>query len=191
MENFVQIRELMLMEEFKKCLPEKIVVYLNEQKVETLSKAAVRADEFVLRHRAVFPSVRRENVPYASSERNQFVSPKSPRRAFPVSSESRECFYCHEAGHLIAVCPALQKKERYKGPRSPKSVGFVQSVSTAPTPHTADADKPDFDESYRPFISHGSVSLTGGRKRSGANCYFARHWSKPVSSAPGCFAFFE
>ena len=48
------------MEEFKKCLPERIVVSLNEQKVETLSKAAVCADEFVLTHRAVFPSVLHE-----------------------------------------------------------------------------------------------------------------------------------
>lgn len=45
--NFVQLRELVLLEEFKTCLPEKVVVYLNEEKVDSLSKAAVLADEFV------------------------------------------------------------------------------------------------------------------------------------------------
>lgn len=48
------LRELVLMEDFKKCLSEHIVVYLNEQKVSKLSSAAVLADEFVLSHRTVF-----------------------------------------------------------------------------------------------------------------------------------------
>lgn len=42
------------LEEFKACL---FVVYLNEQKVDSLSKAAVLADVFVLTHHIVFPSV--------------------------------------------------------------------------------------------------------------------------------------
>ncbi|KAI3370534.1 hypothetical protein L3Q82_025293 [Scortum barcoo] len=46
--DFAQRRELVILEEFKKCLPECIVVYLNEQKVPSLSEAAVFADEFDL-----------------------------------------------------------------------------------------------------------------------------------------------
>ena len=42
--------------EFKKCLPEHIVVYLNEQKVVSLSQTAVLADEFALTHKSVFLS---------------------------------------------------------------------------------------------------------------------------------------
>lgn len=42
--------ELILLEEFKKCLPERIVVYLNEQYVMLLSSVAVLADEYVLTH---------------------------------------------------------------------------------------------------------------------------------------------
>ena len=45
------------MEEFEKCLLDRIVVYLNEQKVNSLSPAAVLADEYVLAHKTVFPSV--------------------------------------------------------------------------------------------------------------------------------------
>ncbi|KAF7640719.1 hypothetical protein LDENG_00020130, partial [Lucifuga dentata] len=45
------LRELMLVEEFKNCLPERIVIYLNEQKVATLQQAAVLADEFALTHK--------------------------------------------------------------------------------------------------------------------------------------------
>ncbi len=52
--EFDSLRELMLLEEFKGCLSERVVVYVNEQKVTTLSHAAVLADEFVLTHKNVF-----------------------------------------------------------------------------------------------------------------------------------------
>lgn len=54
--------ELNLKEEFKSCVPEKIVVYLNKQKVDTLFKAAVIVDEFVLTHRAVLHTVNTSQV---------------------------------------------------------------------------------------------------------------------------------
>ncbi len=40
-DTFEQLKDLILLEEFKNCLVEKIVVYLHEQKVSSLSKAAV------------------------------------------------------------------------------------------------------------------------------------------------------
>ena len=55
--DYSALRELIMMEELKKCLPDRIVVYLNEQKVNSLSAAAVLADEYVLTHTSVFPSV--------------------------------------------------------------------------------------------------------------------------------------
>lgn len=78
-ETFPQLRELFLLEEFKTRLPEKIVVYLNKQKVESLTKAAIFADEFVLTHRAVFPTGHRETVSNAGAGRvlrAQFKSTK-------------------------------------------------------------------------------------------------------------------
>lgn len=39
--SFEQLQELILLEEFKNCAPETVVVHLNEQKVSTLSEAAV------------------------------------------------------------------------------------------------------------------------------------------------------
>lgn len=39
--DFAQLWKLVLEEEFKNCLPEKILVYLNEQKVSTLLQSAV------------------------------------------------------------------------------------------------------------------------------------------------------
>ncbi len=50
-----QLQELVLLEDFKGCIPENVVVHLNEQRVASLFDAAVVADEFVLTHRTVFP----------------------------------------------------------------------------------------------------------------------------------------
>ena len=52
--TFEQLKELLLLEEFKNCTADRIVVYLNEQKVSLLSKAAVFADEYVLTHKTIF-----------------------------------------------------------------------------------------------------------------------------------------
>lgn len=53
-DDFNSLRKLILLEEFKKCLPERIVVNLKGQKVNSLSAAAVLADEYVLTHKT-FP----------------------------------------------------------------------------------------------------------------------------------------
>ena len=45
---------VMLIEEFKNCLPERVTPYLNEQKPVKLSDAAALADEYVLTHKSVF-----------------------------------------------------------------------------------------------------------------------------------------
>ena len=106
-----QFRELILLEEFKNCVPDAVAMYLNDQKVTTLAHAAVCADEFVLTHKNTYssPSFPRRDLTSASRQTVRNIkSDKSP----PPSSniESRECYYCHELGHLIAVCPALKKK---------------------------------------------------------------------------------
>lgn len=52
--NYDSLRELVLLEDFRKCIPERVVLYLNEQKVSSLAFAAVLADEYVLTHKSSF-----------------------------------------------------------------------------------------------------------------------------------------
>ncbi|XP_028855030.1 uncharacterized protein LOC114801180 [Denticeps clupeoides] len=54
-----QLRELILLEEFKNCVPEAVATHLNDQKVSTLAQAAVCADEFVLTHKVVLFSLKK------------------------------------------------------------------------------------------------------------------------------------
>jgi len=145
--DFNELRELVLLEEFKGCLPDRVVVYLNEQKVISLSQAAVLADEFVLTHKNVFALARPERSQSVPLQ-NPPVRPKhSPTR----TREDRECFYCHKQGHVIADCLSLKRKQQ------PKSVGFVKTCK--PTVSVPRVEK--IDDSYQPFILKGLISLKG------------------------------
>lgn len=46
--DFEQLCELILLEAFKDCLPDKLVIDLTEQKICSLTKAAMLANEYVL-----------------------------------------------------------------------------------------------------------------------------------------------
>uniref|UniRef100_A0A8P4FXX4 CCHC-type domain-containing protein n=1 Tax=Dicentrarchus labrax TaxID=13489 RepID=A0A8P4FXX4_DICLA len=150
--DFNSLRELILVEDFKKCLPERIVVYLNEQKVSALSAAAVLADEYVLTHKATFSS-----GPVEGSHRNP-VSAPSPPSPSRLQRAERKCFYCHQTGHIIADCLVLKRKEQTARVSQPKGVGLIKAVSCV----IPECDKQeDIDVCFKPFVFDALISLTG------------------------------
>ncbi|XDV49410.1 hypothetical protein PO909_018663 [Leuciscus waleckii] len=151
--TFEQLKELILLEEFKNCLPEKIVVYLNEQKVSSLSAAAVFSDEFVLTHRVVFSPTKRNFPDCVRSSKDASVVPKNVLRA--DFTENRECFYCHEVGHLISACPVLKRKAGKKANPS-KSVALIERPIFSPEPVSLDIAA---ESAFKPFIFDGVVSF--------------------------------
>lgn len=153
--NFKQLQELILLEDLKNCVPESVVVHLNDQKVIKLSKAAVIADEFVLTHKNVFPvsCVFLNQPPVTeSSAKFQGVNQKKRRKMTVLNLTGAKCvcFYCLHPGHRIADCKAWKQKIGTKA----KSVAFIQSVTTFE----------DFTLSnvsgYEPFMLNGTVSLS-------------------------------
>lgn len=127
-----------------------MVTYLNEQKVTSLSQAAVLADEFVLTHKSVFVSARSDKtlaLPESQNTRVK-VSPPQPK-------ESRECFYCHKTGHVIADCLTLKRKQQ---PGQPKPVGFVRTV---PVSSYYSQKTDDIDERFKSFMMKGLLSVNG------------------------------
>ena len=53
-ENFEALKQLILLENFKDNLTRKMKTYLEEQKVETLERAATLSDEFALTHKGLY-----------------------------------------------------------------------------------------------------------------------------------------
>lgn len=52
--DFVQLKQLILMEDFKNSLPEKATTYLNESGEVDASKSAVLVDDYMLTHNVNF-----------------------------------------------------------------------------------------------------------------------------------------
>ncbi len=173
--TFEQLRELVLLEDFKSCVAEDIVVYLNEQKVLSVINAAVLADEFVLTHKTVFTSsVCREKSSSSVEISGRSSSGRSSSRVFnkgkgkqenreAVSNvfrntnlsrdgERRVCFFCREPGHLIADCKRWNQGKVSEKPKGVALVHTAPTVSDLFNLHT---------NLYCPFIMNGSVSLLG------------------------------
>ncbi|GAA6104849.1 uncharacterized protein LOC125146164 [Tachysurus ichikawai] len=152
-DDLVSLRELILLEDFKSCLPERVVVYLNEQKVSLLSHAAVLADEFVLTLKTAFSS-RTDK----SAVRPFFPIPdqSSQAKIAPLSKDIRECFYCHKHGHLIADCNALKRKQQTQQPKSVDLLTAMCHVERFSSKLTEDAP----DVGYKPFVMKGLISLS-------------------------------
>nr|XP_027230687.1 uncharacterized protein LOC113822353 [Penaeus vannamei] len=49
--DFVKLKELMLLEEFARCVPKEVSLYLSERGVDNIAVAAIMADEYVLTHK--------------------------------------------------------------------------------------------------------------------------------------------
>nr|XP_033964369.1 uncharacterized protein LOC117465580 [Pseudochaenichthys georgianus] len=158
-DDIASVCELMLLEEFKNCVPERTVVYLNEQKVTTLQQAATLADEFALIHRSVF--FQRDPPQRDPPQRDTYR--RAPDSYVPCASVpllgpriDRACYFCLDPGHMIADCAAW-KRERAAGGKHPKGVGLIKTVC----PSRQVTVKMGPDECFKPFISTAFVSLSG------------------------------
>ena len=174
--DFEKLRQIILIEEFKRCVRDDIKTYLDEQKVENLAKAAAYADDYALTHKSTFnknksfgpakksyPEMgkKSENVaPEKSSDKgqtsNQTMSKdRKPRSFAPV------CHYCKKPGHVMSDCWLLKKRREKEA--TPNA--FVSSKSNwRSNPNRAESsiglDKSEIiREEFKPFVSEGFVSL--------------------------------
>ena len=116
--------QLMLLEEFKNCLPAEIKTHLDEQKAEDLHQAAVWADDYALTHKSTFKkiqSLHAENTNRVPGESK--LPSNNPMAILSVKTKSEPpvpnltglppgpvCYYCKKKGHVKAECRALQRK---------------------------------------------------------------------------------
>jgi len=118
-EDYVRLHQLVLIEEFKNCLPTELKTYVDEQKVESVHQAAMLADDYALTHTPVFrhpgdPQPHKGNSDSLPSGGKNLSHPpndlsvqRSPR--FPGGPT---CYYCKKKGHIMSECRVLQKKHQ-------------------------------------------------------------------------------
>ncbi len=103
----------------------------------------------------MFSPTKRNFPDRVRSSKDATVVPKNISSA--DSSENRECFYCHEVGHLIANCPTLKRKVGRKANHS-KSVALIERQVLSPQQNVSLNSV--VESTFEPFICDGVVSLS-------------------------------
>ncbi|XP_034062115.1 uncharacterized protein LOC117539871 [Gymnodraco acuticeps] len=115
--SFDGLCELIVLEQFKNILPQRVATYVNEQKPPTAFRAAELADDFVLTHKGSFAE-KYSRGDWKRGEDNGDArakfSPGSSRRfagtGRPEGAKVDQCHYCKGGGHWKEQCPLLETK---------------------------------------------------------------------------------
>ena len=163
-QDYHKLCQIILLEEFKSCLPPHLKTYLDERKVDNLNQAAVSADDYSLTHKSTFfkpdtgeqtnSAGRQSSVPgqiymqprfrYDNPAQTHADGARATRSDIPV------CLYC---GHIISDCWELEKKKTRSNP-----VSTICAKQQSPVAFKQ-VNVPAKDEEKNPFISEGYVSL--------------------------------
>ena len=178
--NHEKLRQLMLVEEFKRCINSDIKSFLDEKQVETLEAAARLADDYALTHKVSFinksnPS-RRPFFPQSgfkhgpsnpSGSHSQTFTPKPKssgenKDQHPLSQPI--CNYCKRTGHIISECLHLKRKKEKQEGLKPTGLTSLRSkpqscVKEEDPNQTERSETDSVMEIYEPFLSDGFVSL--------------------------------
>ena len=174
------LRQLMLVEEFKRCINSDIKSFLDEKQVETLEAAARLADDYALTHKVSFinksnPS-RRPFFPHSGSKHSPSNPPGSHSQTITPkpkpSGENKDqnplpqpiCNYCKRTGHIISECLHLKRKKEKQEGLKPTGLTSLRSKpqSCVKEEDPIQTERPETDsvmEIYEPFLSDGFVSL--------------------------------
>ena len=176
--DYPKLRQLMLVEEFKRCINSDVKSFLDEKEVETLEKAARLADDYTLTHKVSFVSKANPRKPFYPSsghKPNPSLQSGNSNQNAPKSKPPGEnkghnllsqpiCNYCKQSGHIVSDCPVLKRKrEKQEGPKPTGLTSLKltpQSCVKDQTPVQAKVPETDsVMEIYEPFLSDGFVSL--------------------------------
>lgn len=175
--SYETLRDLIILEQFKNSVPERIATYINERSVKTAAKAAALADDYVLTHGGECSGVRGGS---GHRENSSAGGTWSGRPVRPVVLEQRSergrhdsdkiCNYCHKQGHWRRDCYALKSRTKQTGASgNPKPMMFVAPVAEQASELSSCEVKPQVSspelQSYLPFITDGFVSLVGSDER--------------------------
>jgi len=172
--DFARLKDLILVEEFTRCVREDIKTFLNEKGAENIRTAARMADEYNLIHKPKFSSHGKHhsgkngrfNQPSrsvggsSSDQGNSGSKPKFQPKSKGHSEGSPSgiiCSYCKKPGHLMSSCYALKRKRESEETR--KSAGFVQTEVIRSTPK-GDIKADFVKEEFLPFVSRGEISVS-------------------------------
>ncbi|XP_013877073.1 uncharacterized protein LOC106526898 [Austrofundulus limnaeus] len=152
--TFEELRELIILEQFKNSVSDAISAYIGERNVKTVAEAAALADDYSLTHlagRNAGSLGLRESLPRKSVFEN--------RRDRFSREANKVCNFCHKQGHWKNDCFALKART--------KNCGVTPVLCATSVKQKVEGFvgvKPGL-ESYLPFITEGFVSLVGSKDK--------------------------
>ena len=147
--EFDSLRELLLLEEFKNCIPLEIKTHLEEVQVESLGNAAKFADEYILTHK---------NFGKSDHKKPSFQKKSSSKDDSTSDSDKKEitCFQCGKKGHVKANC------SKFKGSSVKNTMLVNTREKLSSVQDRLDSLKGSSTlEEFKPFLSEGRVQLLG------------------------------
>ena len=174
-QNYDKLRQLMLVEEFKRCIQSDVKTFLDEKQVETLEEVARLANDYYLTHKVSYIA---KPKPTSSHPQNKFMSGNSsgmpsqsntpkPNSTSETKSQSPlsrpTCNYCKKPGHLVSECLKLKRKlESDEAKPTGLTTLRPRPQSSIKTNTTDIVTKPKFDSTMEIFCF---VSLSGDNCR--------------------------
>ena len=175
--DFEKLRQLILIEEFKRRIPFHMKTFTDEKQVENLQQAADLADEYFLTH-GNFNQQRNQ-----SSDKQYTANPSSGSDSFqqPVNStqsiksnndtSAPFCNYCRRRGHWRSECFYLTERQLSRHDvQQPSPSGHIASMQIVCDSHsaalmpcetvTASSNPDRILGIFEPFIQNGFVSLS-------------------------------
>jgi hypothetical protein len=137
--EFESLRQLILLEEFKKCISRDVKTHLEEQKVKDIKNAAIMADEYALTHKQHFQKIQGDKKGFQGNyeKRSGHVGNHDPHKGGADGTRSNVsmipkpkvfngqgygqgqgqrtfegvCYICRKPGHISLRCPARKRSE--------------------------------------------------------------------------------
>ena len=172
--NFEKLRQLILIEEFKRCIPFHMKTFIDEKQVENLQQAADLVDEYFLTHgnfnQQRSQSSDKQYTTGASSGSDASQQPVNSTQSIRSNSETPFCNYCKRRGHLRSECFNLigNQPSTHDVQQSSPS-GHIVPMQLVSDPHSAaiipcetglaTSNSDRIMEMFEPFIQNGFVSL--------------------------------
>ena len=174
--DFEKLRQLILIEEFKRRIPFHMKTFIDEKQVENLQQAADLADEYFLTH-GNFNQQRNQSsdkqyTANPSSGSDLFQQPVNSTQSMKSNSETSApfCNYCKRRGHLRSECFYLiGTQPSTHNIQQPSPSGHIVPMQLVSDPHSAaiipcetglaTSNSDHIMEMFEPFIQNGFVSL--------------------------------
>lgn len=165
-DDYDNLRDLIILEQFKNSVPFRIATYLTEQQVKNVSDAATMADQFVLTHRTDWSRGRgfgqRENGNMDDVSRNVFF--KSPQVEGKTSREfsdrNRPHYYYKKGNFRVEGQTPKNKGKQSNAKFAAAAAPVLSGISGQPLLDALEKNSGANDESYSSFITTGYVAET-------------------------------